>query len=240
MDLSLTLWIGGMMFTLGVFATKVGLGLGFGRVDWRGVLATHLGYVALFLLAAVLAEPLTAALRPVLRAGPYVHAGVALFMIGWGMHVLRGGHADHGGGTSAHSLILLLPCPVCFSAVVFSTWTALEITELPPLPVGLGLGVAFVFLSSVLHLSVWLRGRGGTDHSSRFALGLTMMAVGAYFLGSLVLPAKIQQARQIHGTFVANNAEIESAAGWGVWALLAGVVILGYLARGKWSRADAK
>ncbi|MFP4027825.1 MAG: DUF2162 domain-containing protein [Candidatus Brocadiia bacterium] len=233
MDLSLSLWTGGMLFTLGIFATKVGLGLGFGGVRWRGTLLTHTVYIALFLIAALLSKPLTAALRPILQAGPYLHAMVALIMIGWGIHLFRGQHRIRDNSASSHSLLLLIPCPVCFSAVVLSTWTALEITGLPPLAVGVGLGLAFVLLSSVLHLSVKLRGNFERTRSSSVALALTMMAIGAYFLASLILPAKIEQARSAYRTFTANNARISSSGGTGVVFLLFAVLLAGYLTRKK-------
>lgn len=237
MDLNLLLWTGGMVFTLGIFATKVGLGLGYGGVRWRGALLTHIVYFGLFVVAALLCEPLMSVLRPILGAGPYLHSAAALILLGWGIHLLRGYHASHCSMSSAHALALLVPCPVCFSAVVFSTWTALEIVDMPPLLVGAGMGFVFAVMTSSLHLSVRWRSDSRDARSSSLALGFTMIAIGTYFLASLLIPARIEEAGRVYHTFAANNAEIGSGvSGGGVVVLLGVVAIAGYLMRGKANR----
>ena len=90
MDLNIILWIGGMLFSLGIFAVKVGFGLGFSGMKWKGVLLTLSLYLVLFVAIAVLSGHLIKFLEPVLRKGPYLHALMAAGMIGWGIYLLRG------------------------------------------------------------------------------------------------------------------------------------------------------
>ncbi|MFZ6007887.1 MAG: DUF2162 family putative transporter, partial [Nitrospirota bacterium] len=84
MDLNIILWIGGMLFSLGIFAVKVGFGLGFSKIKWKGIFLTLSMYLVLFVLIAVLSERLIQLLEPVLRKGPYLHALMAAGMIAWG------------------------------------------------------------------------------------------------------------------------------------------------------------
>lgn len=56
MDLNRLLWLGGMLFSLLVFAVKVGLGLGCGNFTVKGIGLTLSGHTALFLTLAQAAE----------------------------------------------------------------------------------------------------------------------------------------------------------------------------------------
>ena len=164
MDLNIILWIGGMLFSLGIFAVKVGFGLGFSRMRWKGILMTLSLYLMLFVAIAVLSGQLIRLLEPVLRKGPYLHALMAAGMIGWGILLLRRQTTEHRTQTklkfkiqnskinnselsTLNSLLLLIPCPVCLTAMTFSTWAALNVIKLPTYIVGIGLGVVFVTLS---------------------------------------------------------------------------------------------
>ncbi len=89
MDLDIILWIGGMLFTLGIFAVKVGLGLGFGGVKMKGVFLTLSLYLVMFVLIAIFSQGLMGVLGPILKKGPYLHALMALGMIAWGVYALR-------------------------------------------------------------------------------------------------------------------------------------------------------
>ena len=268
MDLNIILWIGGMLFSLGIFAVKVGFGLGFSRMRWKGILITLSLYLMLFVAIAVLSGHLIKLLEPVLRKGPYLHALMAAGMLGWGIHLLRG-QTDkkvmpakagiqmlsfrkqgtitkeldsrfHGNdskyiftGNSVpvthHSLLLLIPCPVCLTAMTFSTWAALSVIKLPAYIVGLGLGIVFVGLS-LLFLGIT---RLKSSMSPRISLGLSMMGIGIYFMASLVLPAKIEEARGMYQSFLTEGSNIEMHNSIGVFAILFVSFIIGYFANKK-------
>ena len=235
-DLNLSLWIGGTAFSLGVLVAKVALGLAVGGLKRRSTLLTYGLYFSLFIAAAWLSRSLAGSLLSILKAGPYLHAMVAGVMIAWGVFTLRTlpPHGHQWEGPSKAVLILLVPCPVCFSAVLFSTWTALELTRLPPLAVGVAMGFLFVALCAAIHLAArLLRSNASCGWSPRVALALTMMAIGAYFLAAMILPAKIQQARGVYDAFVAETDRIGSGHWLGVWALLAIAGVLGFFARRK-------
>jgi predicted transporter len=219
MDLNILLWSGGMLFSLGIFALKVGAGLGYGGISRKGVVLTLGLYLALFEIIALLADRLLKLLEPLLRGGPWLHGVMALGMVLWGVVIITR-KADHP--TPASSLALLLPCPVCLSAMTFSTWAALTSLPLLPWAVGLVLGSAF---SAMTLLVLWLTGKPAASRGPAPSLGLAMIAIGLYFIASLFLPAKVEQARGMYGSFT-QELQTVTPGGTGVWMLLLGPALL--------------
>ncbi len=245
MDLNIVLWIGGMFFSLGIFAIKVGFGLGFSRMRWKGILITLSLYLVLFVAIAVLSGQLMKILEPVLKKGAYLHALMAIGMIAWGIILLRTRSTDHRTQTKLKfkiqnsknsslithhsSLLLLIPCPVCLSAMTFSTWAALSVIKLPSLIVGVGLGV--IFALSTLAVVGLTRIKQTSSHE--ISLGLSMIAIGFYFIASLYLPAKIEEARGMYQSFLTEGANIDMNNSIGVFAILFVSFIIGYFANKK-------
>ncbi|PKL51621.1 MAG: hypothetical protein CVV37_05595 [Nitrospira bacterium HGW-Nitrospira-1] len=316
MDLNIILWIGGMLFSLGIFAFKVGFGLGFSRLKWKGILMTLSLYLMLFVVVAALSGHLIKLLEPVLRKGPYLHALMAMGMIVWGVYIVRqsgsatvrqtnvknpvpraqgvksqnkfilsfsgltpassmpsrgmteGGRAmtqirkqfipvPRAQGVLAYSLkfkiqnsknsslithhpslLLLIPCPVCLTAMTFSTWAALNVIKLPAPLIGLGLGVVFIALSLAFYFSLKLVTRYSSLVTQRISLGLGMIAIGLYFISSLILPAKIEEARGMYGSFVADSSGVDINNTAGVLAVLLITALIGYFVNTK--KEDSK
>lgn len=220
MDLNILLWSGGMLFSLGIFALKVGVGLGYGGIARKGVLLTLGLYLALFEVIALVAGRLLKLLEPLLRGGPWLHGVMALGMILWGLVIIMR-RADHP--TPASSLALLFPCPVCLSAMTFSTWAALTSLPLYPWAVGLVLGGAFSVMTLLVLL---LTGAATSSRRSVPSLGLAMIVIGLYFIASLFLPAKVEQARGMYGSFMRELQTTTSSPGGEAWLLLLGPLLL--------------
>jgi len=234
MDLSIILWFGGMLFSLGIFAVKIGFGLGFSRITWKGVLLTLSLYLLLFVAIAVFSGQLIRLLEPVLRKGPYLHALMAAGMIAWGIYLLRsqksekeiqGSRFKVRDSKSINSLLLLVPCPVCLSAMTFSTWAALGVIKLPSLIVGIGLGLIFALLTLAIVGLTRIK-----QTSSQISLGLSMIAIGFYFLASLYLPAKIEEAKGVYRSFIPDGNNVDMSNGIGMFVLLFLSLIIGYFA----------
>lgn len=232
MNLNIMLWIGGMIFSLGIFALKVGLGLGYGRVGAKGIALTLGGYTALFMLIAVAAGRLMHLLEPLLARGAYTHSLLAAGMIIWGIVVIvRGGrHGEHPAGERREGLgsrlLLIIPCPVCLAAMTFSIWAALNAVSLPPLLTGLCLGSVF----SVMALLVALLARARSGAGSETSLGMAMIVVGLYFVASLFLPAKIEAARGMYASFITENRMVTGNHGAGVLIFMLLLALAGYWA----------
>jgi len=226
MDLNMALWAGGMLFSLGAFALKVGLGLGYGRIGIRGVAFTLAGYGALFTILALLAGELTKVLYPLLGQGPYVHVGMAAGLIAWGLYTIlksRNSHPETATVPLVPSLLLVVPCPVCLTAMAVSTWTALAVIDLPSWIVGLGLGIVFAVLA-LLFLAL---ARLGRSRQPEISLGLVMVVIGFYFIASLSIPARIEEARGVYASFLDRGA-LDRADGAGALLLLFVAMLAGY------------
>jgi predicted transporter len=235
MDLNIMLWISGTLFSLGIFAVKVGFGLGYGQVGMKGISATLAGYIALFILIAFLSEKLIGMIAPVLSRGPYLHIVMAAGMIAWGVYAVRGSHCMHRNGRQKAdsmlrpSLLLIIPCPICLTAMTFSTWTALSVIKLPAIFVGLGIGISFTALA-LLFLFFARFGKSGSPETS---LGLAMITIGLYYIAALLLPAKIEEARGIYASFVDKVVATDHTHMIGVLFILLFAMLIGYFGKQK-------
>jgi predicted transporter len=231
MDINIILWIGGMLFTLSIFAVKVGFGLG--GMRWKGIFLALVSYLVLFIFVAMFSEQLMKLLEPVLRKGPYLHALMAIGMIIWGILLLRNLEHSHSTTHIPHSILLLIPCPVCFTAMTFSTWAVLNVIKLlPGAPaaylVGLGLGIVFCFLSISFCFILKFVGRNA---SPRIGISFGMLGIGLYFLAALVIPAKIEEAKGIYKSFLTDNSGIDMNNLLGVGGILFIGLLIGYFGR---------
>lgn len=122
------------------------------------------------------------------------------------------------------------PCrPVCLTAITFSTWAALSVIKHPPVMVGIGLGIVFALLTLVV---IGLT-RFKQTSNPQINLGLGMIAIGLYFISSLFLPAKIEEARGMYQSFLTENANIDMSNSIGVFATLFIAFVIGYFANKK-------
>ncbi|HCS76817.1 MAG TPA: transporter [Syntrophaceae bacterium] len=227
MDLNMALWAGGTLFTLTGFAVKVGFGLGYGQVGGKGIGVTLTVYALLFAGMAVLSEKLMGWLAPILGGGSYLHWFMAAGLLAWGVYAIASaGRSKHDCATQSGvkwgaSLLLIIPCPVCLTAMVFSTWAALNAIHCPALLVGLGLGAVFAALS----LLFLFFARARKTESPETSLGLVMIAVGLYFALSLLLPAKIEAARAMYSSFAEkSNFPVHTDATFVLLSLVAALV----------------
>ncbi len=223
MEINITLWIVGIVFTLSILAIKTGFGLGFSRIRYSRICWIFFMYLVLFVLITMLSGQLIKFLEPVLRKGPYLHAGMAIGMIAWGMYVIWGLGRQKAGG-SWHAVWLIFPCPVCLSAITFCSWAVLGVIKLPAPIVGLGLGCAFVLLSLLFLVIARLK----KSTNSQINLGLTMITIGCYFLASLIIQAKIEEAKGIYKSFITETGNIDLTNSIGVFALLFSAMLIGF------------
>jgi predicted transporter len=245
MDLNIVLWMGGMLFSLSIFVVKMGFGLALGRIRWKAIFLTLSLYLGIFVLAAVLSGSLIRILGPVVKKGPYLQALMALGMIAWGIYVIRHltrkdseleDRSSHRAGKDENSLqitqrsvwFLLVPCPVCLTAITFSTYAALQVIKLPAWVVGLGLGITFTILSLLIYFIVRFFTLNSTIINKGISLGLSMIVMGLYFFTSLFLPAHIEAAKTIYKSFITEGGNIALGDHLGVFVLLLGAILVSF------------
>ncbi|MFA5074150.1 MAG: DUF2162 domain-containing protein [Nitrospirota bacterium] len=234
MNLAIILWAFGMLFTLSIFSLKVGVGLGYGSVGVKGICLTLAGYAGMFVLLALVSDRLIPVLTPLLQNGPYLHAFIAAGMIVWGIVTLQGSHTRHrdkhrnGRSLVQPSLLLIVPCPVCVTAITFSTWVALSVIQLPAAIVGLGLGATFSLLSFLFVVIT----RFKKSTTPEIGLGFSMIAIGLYFIASLYLPQKIEEAKAVYCSFLdAGDMSVSVQHEWGVPIILFTAMVIGYFSK---------
>lgn len=241
-DLSIFLWMGGMLFGLAAFAVKVGFGLALGRCGGKGTVATLGVYLLLFVIIAAFSGVIMDFFGPILRKGPYLHGIMAAGMAAWGIVTLKGiakgateknpyGEDDVHSHTHplSGSFLLLVPCPVCLTAMAFSTWTALSVVRAPAGLLGLGLGLSFCIMTLLVVVLVRMR---RTEHPET-ALGLVMITLGLYFAAALFLPAKIEEARAMYMAKAKEVIPLVSRDVLGIMTVLAFCILVGFVVGAK-------
>jgi len=288
MDLNIILWFGGMLFSLGIFAIKVGFGIAFGRLSQRQIGFILGGYLGLFAAVAILANSFLELAGPILRSGTYIHIAMSAGLALWGLALLFSGCKTKEGCYSVNSrfktqdsksqiqnaelkiqnskqkiqdsrfktknsklvvqdsediitngksepqylkfkipqsILLIIPCPVCITAIGISVSSALTVLKAPPLAVGLAMGLFFVSLVGGIGAVLKPKNEEGAD----IPLGLSMIGISLYFAGSLIIPQKIEEARLAYYSFSSSSSIIDTTQSTGVLVLFLVIFALGFL-----------
>jgi predicted transporter len=295
MDLNIILWLGGMLFSLGIFAVKVGFGIAFGRLSRRQISFILGGYLSLFAAVAILSNSFLELAGPILKSGMYIHIAMSAGLALWGLALLFSGSKIKEGRYSVNSklkiqeskdiiikskseprylkfkiqdskpqiqnaelkiqnsklvvqnsedmiangksnprylkfripqsLLLIIPCPVCITAIGISVSSALTVLKAPPLIVGLAMGLFFVIFAAGLAFILKPKEQDSADIS----LGLSMLGIALYFAGSLFIPRKIEEARLAYQSFSSSSSIIDTTQSTGVLVLFLVVFALGFL-----------
>ena len=197
----------GVLFSIGVFAGKSGIGLAYllGRTpSWQGkalrLLAFALLYGLVFALAAWglrVLDPLAhlESVQRFLQSGMQAHLLLAGVMIAWGLTLLHRPHRH--GGSSRGWLLLTLPCPVCATVIVFSLAFALSLFPDHFTQVTGGLFLIFLLIS--LTVTACMLGlRQITTLTAESQVGGAMLLLGSYFLVSMAILPQFTDADKIY------------------------------------------
>jgi predicted transporter len=197
----------GVLFSIGVFAGKSGIGLAYllGRTPtWRGKAIRLLGFALLYGLVFALAawglrvlDPLAhlESIQRFLQSGMQAHLLMAGVMIAWGLALLRKRHQH--GRISRGWLLLTLPCPVCATVIVFSLAFGLSLFPDQFAQVAGGLYLSFLVISLVV-MGLMLGLGKMTAQSAENLLGGAMVLLGAYFLLSMAILPQFADVDKIY------------------------------------------
>ncbi len=226
-ELNILLWITGMTFSLGIFSIKVGLGLGFSRAGIKQVAFIYGGYLIMFLLFSILADKIVSFIDPLIKKGPYIHASVAVGFILWAIYILRtiSNNTGEEQRQKTSFILLVIPCPVCVTAIAYSTWAAVWMAETSPIYTGLILTLIFLSISTAFLLLSRL-----TKDTKGVGLAISFFVIGAYFLLSLIVPSIIQDAKEVYKSFVQTQKDVNiSKDTLSVFLIMISTIGVGYI-----------
>jgi predicted transporter len=236
-------WLGlllGILFSVGIFAIKSGIGLQYtlSRENPRRVrigvcVASFCLYGLLFAAAALglhKADLSTCfhTTQAFLRWGLLLHFIVALLMFSWGIALLRS--REVGRTRTLGWLVLVVPCPVCATVVVMSLGLLMAYFPESMFRPALSLYAGFVGLSVLTMLLVKKWGRISAA-SPEHSLGLAMVTLAAYFLLSvLIMPhfAGLDEVFRL-AAHSRRSREVDSLIGWAMAGVQGVLFAAGYL-----------
>lgn len=197
----------GVLFSIGVFAGKSGIGLAYllGRTpSWKGKIVRLLAFALLYGLVFGVAawglrvlDPLAhlESIQRFLQSGMQAHLLMAGVMIAWGLILLR--KPPQYGRASRGWLLLTLPCPVCATVIVFSLAFALSL--FPDHFAQTAGGLYLIFLVISLAMMGLMLGLGRmTAQSAEGLLGGAMILLGTYFLLSMAILPQFTDVDKIY------------------------------------------
>ena len=190
----------GILFSIGIFAIKSGVGLHYILGSRNGfwskavvLLAFLFSYSVVFLLAALVLKRVDLVrhldtVQSLIRSGMLIHLLMAGLMAVWGVALLK--QKPDTMSVSRGWLLLVLPCPVCATVIAF--YAAFLFMLFPDQAVAslAALYTAFILISAVAATLVYLyeiRSRQNVTQSRESLLGGAMLLMAAYFLLSVTL-----------------------------------------------------
>lgn len=204
----------GILFGIGVFALKSGLGLTAallsrprGRQELFGLLLFALVWALVFAAVALVLprlDPLRhlAAIALFMRSGMLIHLLLAGLMLIWGVILLRRREVRVVG--SRGWLLLVLPCPVCVTVIFLSA--AFFLACFPEHGAFLVPGLYLVFMTISL-TAAFLAGRNPVVSASPESfLGGAMILLATYFFLSVTIMPQFADLDKIYRLAVCPEA----------------------------------
>lgn len=199
----------GLVFSLGIFALKNGLGMHYllqarllrVRTKIIAVLSYCLTYAVIFLLAWWVLQRLDLLshiqiLQQLLESGMLLHGILAGLLILWGLYLLKN---DLSGERKSWGWMpLVLPCPVCLVVIFFNI--SFLLSFFPQAGVSLALATWAGFIAVSL-LTAWVLkwGMAFFRISPEFFLGGAMLGIASFFLLSIIVMPQFGQLEEIYG-----------------------------------------
>lgn len=193
----------GLAFSVGVFAVKSGAGLAYMLRRNRGIkrriaaISVFLtAYGAVFLLSRFLVTriDLTASIDGMMmffKSGMTLHLVLAGLMLLWGTGLLK--RRTGGDEQSRGWFLLAVPCPVCFSVILFSSAFLYSMRPDAPL-VFVCFFAGFAALSLVSALCFSLVRVDTPEHG----LGAVMVLTALYFLITIAVVPQFRDAERVY------------------------------------------
>lgn len=197
----------GVLFSIGVFAVKSGIGLSYvmmrstgGRSKAWTLLLFVTVYGLVFALAGFLMEHIDPVghlrkIQTFLQSAMVVHIGLALLMTAWGVLLLR--MRNHFSSPSRAWLLLVLPCPVCATVIMFTTSFGVSLFPEHSREVTAGLYAAFILMSLLTMASAYPYSRHAGISAEVF-LGWAMILMAVFLISSVSVAPQFAELNRVY------------------------------------------
>jgi predicted transporter len=229
----------GVLCSVGIFAVKSGVGLsyclaGSGRVRVKvgsfGLFS--LSYLILFFSVVLVLQNVDLvnhldAVQGFMQSGMLVHLVIAVLMIGWGILLLTNKH-EHAPRSRAW-MLLALPCPVCFTVILFSAAVLLAYSPEHFHRTVLLFYLVFMAISLLTPVVVHFFRRQSMASLDEF-LGGAMLLIAVYFLLAATVMPQFSELDQIYrmASYQSGSETIEVRSAICVGLLVSVVFLTGF------------
>jgi len=208
----------GLVFTIGVFAIKSGMGLHYFLIQRRKLMSKLiflslycLVYLIIFVLSSYILQRINIIhyfeiVQGLLKSGIFIHVLMAGGLIIWGVVLLK---RESGPGNRSFAwLALTIPCPVCVTAIFFSAAFLLSCFPDSGYPAALGAYILFmaIVITTSISMTLWsIR----SNLASESNLGAAMLIIAVYFFLSIIIMPQFSDLSKIY-RLAAYHGEAES------------------------------
>lgn len=223
----------GLSFSVAVFAFKTAVGefYALSGANGRKKLWLLTGSTAVYILLFAAAFLFDSFVHPfaflqngtLLQAGIGIHLLIAAGFFLWGVLLLT---SENGHRPARGWWLLIIPCPVCASVIIFATSFAGLLLPDAVRTVRLFVpGLFFAVNFSILGLLELSIRKGGMD--PRNLTGRLMLFIGIYFAGLLFLVPNFDRIEQMYRIVAGQNGE--TGVNWQLPVLAGGILTAGWL-----------
>jgi predicted transporter len=195
------------LFSIGIFAVKSGVGMAYlvaGQEKKRAKAGVFLLFALTYGLVFVAADILLNTIDPVrhlaaiqsfIRSGMVVHLLLAGLLTVWGILLLKGGRGHQK--KSKGWLLLVVPCPVCGTVILFSAGFLFALFPEAPTSAVLVLYLAFVSINLITMGLIGLYQNRRAGPAASF-LGGAMLLMALYFIVSMTVMPQFADVEKIY------------------------------------------